>query len=375
MVDESGIAERDRIIAVLKQKLHEKDIFISQQRREIARLKAIEGGLFWKIAKSASDLTYHWILPPGTTRGRFVQHLLRRWRGGLQTGSQNDEQWKGNLLLSTYHIDPIEQITIPEMDSLHFSSAGIPRVSIIIPTWNKVLFLYYCLKSILENSLGTAYEVVVVDNGSTDETPELLKQTQNITVVSLESNLGFVRGCNEGAKIAKGEYLLFLNNDTQVTEGWLKEMVDLADADKTIGAVGGELIYPNGSLQEAGSMVWQDGSALGYGRGGDPDAPQFTYLRDVDFCSGACLFVRKELFLRLGGFNEVYSPAYYEDADLCMGVRSLGLRVVYHPGVKIIHHEFGSTSKEKSMELCLKNQGKFRERWAGVLEEHFPPGL
>jgi len=178
MVDESGMADKDRIISALKRRLHQKDILISQQQREIARFKEVEHSLFWKIARRGSALTYRRILPPGTRRGEFVYQLLQWSRGGLPSVPGNDEEWKKYFVAGTHGVDVIEPLNIGEMDSLRFSLTESPKVSIIIPTWNKCLFLYYCLKAILENSAGAAYEIIVVDNGSTDDTPELLKQTQ-----------------------------------------------------------------------------------------------------------------------------------------------------------------------------------------------------
>jgi GT2 family glycosyltransferase/glycosyltransferase involved in cell wall biosynthesis len=377
MVDESEIAEKDKEIAVLKRKLHQKDIFISQQQMEMARLKYIEYmgvGLVFGIARKLSDLTNRVISPSGPRIGRVLFYQMHRLKRHAQESRKKDPELKGDHLFNTYRIESIESLDIDQMEPLRFMAVAQPKVSIIIPTWNRAVYLYYCLKSLMENTFGVPYEVVVVDDRSTDETSELLNRTENIRVIKNESNLGFVKACNKGARDAKGNYLLFLNNDTQVTEDWLKAMVDLTDADQTIGAVGAKLILPDGRLQEAGSIIWRDGSALGYGRSEDPDAPPFCYLRDVDFSSGACLLVRKDIFFKLGGFDEIYSPAYYEDADLCLGIKSLGLRVVYQPEARIIHHEFVSSSKEKSMELCLMNQGKFKEKWAKALEDHLAAG-
>ena len=377
MVDEFDIAEKDKEIAALKRKLHQKDIFISQQQMELGRLKYIQFGrvgFFPAIARRLLSLKNNVISPTGPRIGRVVFYQMYRLRRRSQEPSEQDPEVKIDRLTTTLGIAPVESLGDDQMGPLRFTAVAHPKVSIVIPTWNRAVYLYYCLKSLTENTYGVPYEVVVVDDGSTDETSELLNRTENIRVIKNELNLGFVKACNRGARDAKGDYLLFLNNDTQVTEDWLRTMVDLTDADQTIGAVGAKLILPDGTLQEAGSIIWKDGSALGYGRGEDPDAPPFCYLRDVDFCSGACLLVRKEIFSKLGGFDEVYSPAYYEDADLCLGIRSLGFRVVYHPDARIIHHEFVSSSREKSMELCLMNQGKFKEKWAKALEDHLPAG-
>src|SRR5205085_6064186 len=110
------------------------------------------------------------------------------------------------------------------------------------------------------------------------------------------------------------------------------------------GAVGGKLVFPDGRLQEAGSIIWSDGSGDAYGRGGDPASPEFNFARPVDFCSGALLLTPRSLFERLGGFDERYRPAYYEDADYCARLWARGYTVRYEPAAVAIHHEFGSVA-------------------------------
>ncbi len=245
------------------------------------------------------------------------------------------------------------------------------RVSIIIPVWNRWEYTYGCLKSIISYTDDVAYEVIIVDNGSSDRTGELIAKALNLRVLNNQSNEGYVRACNQGANIARGEYLVFLNNDTTVTKGWLKALTGLADEDKLIGAAGARLILADGTLQEAGCIVWSDGSTEGYGRGENPDAPQFSFVRDVDYCSAACLLVRKHIFFNLGGFDETYSPAYYEDVDLCFELKRLGYRVVYQPEAKIIHCEFGSSSKDAALDLYLKNMTVFAKKWRVALDHRF----
>ena len=153
------------------------------------------------------------------------------------------------------------------------------------------------------------------------------------------------------------------NNDAELVPGCLSALVDTARADPRCGAVGGRLVWADGRLQEAGGILWSDGTAEAYGRGSDPFAPEFSYLREVDFCSAALLLVRREVFEKLGGFDDRFAPAYYEDTDLCMGVRRLGYRVVYQPGATVRHHEFGSSSLQAATELILRNHGRFAAKW------------
>ena len=256
--------------------------------------------------------------------------------------------------------------------NLFFPKFDDPVVSIITLTFNKVEFTYQYLESIIAHT-DIPYELIIVDNGSHDETTSLLDRIENVSVIKNNENLGFIKGCNQGASKAKGKYLLFLNNDIIVTPGWLSKLVKTIENYPKCGAVGCKLIWPNGKLQEAGSIIWSDGSALGYGREGDPMHPEYSYLREVDYCSGACLLVRKDLFQQLGGFDERYSPAYYEDSDLCLGIWGLGYKVVFQPDVVVFHHEFTSSSFNKATALMATNQSKFVAKRKDTLKDKFDP--
>lgn len=257
--------------------------------------------------------------------------------------------------------------------ALVFPAFADPLVSIVIPTFNKAEYLYQCLESLLANT-DVPFEVIVVDDGSQDVTPELLDRLKNVTCVRNEENLEFIRTCNRGIGLARGRYIVFLNNDVTVTPRWLSTLVDTMERDPQYGAVYGKLVRPEGTLQEAGSVVWRDGSALGYGRDDDPSKPEYSYLREVDYGSAACLLVRADLVHELGGFDERYLPAYYEDTDLCFGIRRLGHRVVFQPEVSVFHCEFGSRSRRRAEALCEANQPKFAEKWAAELQSQFRYG-
>ncbi len=243
------------------------------------------------------------------------------------------------------------------------------EVSIIIPVYNKSDYTFRCLCSIFENS-ARAYEVIVVDNASSDETPRMLEAMKGLRVIRNERNEGFVAACNRGADAARGNHYLFLNNDTEVGEGWL-EAILAPLSDEKAGIVGAKLIYPNGKLQEAGCIIWQDATGWQYGRLDDPERPQYNYRREVDYCSGACLLIRKELWLRLGGFDPRYAPAYYEDTDLCFGARSLGYKVIYQPECRVVHYEgitAGTDTSKGYKSYQQVNYSKFRDKWREVLE-------
>ncbi len=191
-----------------------------------------------------------------------------------------------------------------------------------------------------------------------------------------EENLGFLRTCNKAASLALGEYIVFLNNDTYVMPGWLDAMVYTFRNVPDTGLVGSKLVFPDGTLQEAGGVIWEDGTGITFGRGGDPNAPEFNYLRETDYCSGASLCIPRSLWSELGGFDELFAPAYYEDTDLAFRVRQHGYAVVCQPFSRVIHIE-GATSGTDISSGVKQNQElnrhKFLARWEQVLSSHGKP--
>ncbi|MFN2597876.1 MAG: glycosyltransferase [Pyrinomonadaceae bacterium] len=251
-----------------------------------------------------------------------------------------------------------------------------PRASVVIPVFNKAEFTFQCLRSLAREVDADDAEIIVVNNASTDETGELLARFGDaLRVVNNDENLGFVDACNQGARLARGRYLVFLNNDAVVLPGWLDELTRTIEADDSIGAVGSMFLYPDGRIQEAGAIVWRDGAAFHHGWGGSADDPRYAFARDVDYCSGASLLIRRDLFERLGGFDRRYAPAYYEDADLCFGARAAGFRVRYQPLSRVLHYEGATAGKDTSAgfkRFQVVNRAKFFEKWRGVLErDHF----
>ncbi|MEL7046321.1 MAG: glycosyltransferase [Pseudomonadota bacterium] len=252
-----------------------------------------------------------------------------------------------------------------------------PRVSIIIPVYNDYRVTVNCLQTIHEHSGTTDYEIILADDCSTDLTQTVGERMRGIRVERTPENLRFVRNCNHAAKAARGDALLFLNNDTAVTEGWLEHLLRPLE-DETVGVVGPKLLFADGKLQEAGGIVWDDASAWNFGRGDDPQAPAYNYVREVDYVSGACLLVRRSLWETLGGFDDRYAPAYYEDTDLCFAARDQGFRVLYQPESVVLHFEgvsHGSDVSSGLKQYQVTNAAKFLEKWREVLSaQHFPNG-
>jgi GT2 family glycosyltransferase len=243
---------------------------------------------------------------------------------------------------------------------LTFFPSPAPTVSIVLVVWNHADLTLTCLQALAEQR-EVATELIVVDNASTDETADLLSRIKGAMLIRNESNLGFTVALNTGGNAACGEFLMFVNNDAAVVPGTIGQLLQTARRSNSIGAVGGKLVYPDGRLQEAGSIIWSDGSCESYGRGGDPDAPEYNFERPVDFCSAALLLTRRTVFEELGGFDERYRPAYYDDADYCVRVWRAGHAVMYQPKAAAIHYEFGSTSPEASRELQLARRPIFVE--------------
>ena len=256
--------------------------------------------------------------------------------------------------------------------SFAFPAEAHPLVSIVIPVYNQYHYTRLCLWSILQNTADVPYEVILADDCSTDETRTISERIRNINVVRPEANLRFLRNCNHAARHARGKYVLFLNNDTQVQPDWLKPLLDLIESDDGIGMVGSQLIYPDGLLQEAGGIVFKDASGYNYGWMDLPVKEDCRYVKEVDYVAGAAIMLKRALWEELGGFDERFAPAYYEDTDLAFQIRQKGLKVVYQPESRVVHFEGRSngtdiSSGQKAYQVV--NQKKFYDKWKDVLQK------
>jgi len=359
-------------VSRLEQEKVEFSKLVAQHRRE---LDEIRNAISWRLITHYRRQVERW-LPQHTRRRRFYRLCLlasivlfkdgpaaffRKVAARLPFG----RRMNGDVTVSGRPLEGWQPLTFPGFDRV--------KVSIVIPVYNQSLHTFKCLQSLLEHT-KIPYEVIVVDNASSVDTSQMLAAMEGIQVIRNQDNKGFVVACNQGAEAGEGNYYLFLNNDTEVTRGWLEAMLKPFE-DERVGIVGAKLIYPDGRLQEAGNIIWEDGTGWNYGRGDDPDLPQYSYMKEVDYCSAACLLIRKNLWLKLGGFDHRYAPAYYEDTDLCFAARQQGYKVIYQPEARVVHYEgiSAGTDINRGYKRYQKvNLDKFRGKWGEVLKSgHF----
>lgn len=280
--------------------------------------------------------------------------------------------------MKEYDISPVVEREFQETGKweygiLDFQEYKEPIVSIMIPVYNQFAYTYHCLEHIKRYETDIPYEIIVGDDCSTDRTKELERVAKGIKVIHNETNRQYLDNCNQMGKEARGKYLILLNNDTQVQKDWMESLVSLMEKDETIGLAGSKMIYPNGLAQEAGGIVWRDGSILQFGNGRQPDEEELNTQREVDYISGASIIIRRELWNDIGGFDRQFAPAYYEDVDLAFQVRERGYKVVYQPESELIHFA-GLTEgvNEETRNLIERNREKFYFKWEEVLEnQHY----
>ena len=257
------------------------------------------------------------------------------------------------------------------LSKLRFTQAAEPVVSVVIPVYNQIDYTLRCLESIHQHLPKVPIEIIVADDCSTDATQTILERIEGIRIIRQEENLGFLRSCNRAVEFCQGEFVCLLNNDTLVKPEWLDALVQTLRQNHEVGLVGSKLLYPDGSLQEAGGIIWQDGSGWNYGRHKDPEAPEYNYLREVDYVSGAAILFPRQLFFDAGRFDEQFAPAYYEDTDLAFTIRHLGKKVMFQPRSLVVHFEgqsHGTHEQAGVKKHQIVNREKFRKKWQDVLD-------
>ena len=312
------------------------------------------------------------LVPPGSRRYRAAVKGaifgLRVLRVVMRRGRRQVETPLGPVP----EVVAVTSSTLP----LVFEPSPNPDVAIVIPVYGNWALTEHCLRSLLVFPEKTPHRIIVVDDASPDDTAERLRAVVGIEVVTHEQNQGFLKAVANGVAASDEEMVVLLNNDTTVSPGWLDALVARMRSDASIGLVGSMLLYPNGLLQEAGGIVFNDGTGNNFGKGDRADRSWYQTPRDVDYCSGACLLIRRSVWDRVGGFDDRFAPAYYEDTDLAFATRAAGSRVVFEPASKIYHFEggsYGSDDGPKKRALMTTNKPAFVAKWRDALAEQADP--
>ena len=249
-------------------------------------------------------------------------------------------------------------------------------VSVCIPVVSDHGLIEGCLDSLAHSRPSVETEVVVVSNGLDDNGFSYLRKRDDIVLVRSAVNTGFSGGNNLAVQSSRGRYLLLLNDDSVVEPGFIDRLLSAVERDSSVGAVGGTILSDDGTLQEAGSVLWSDGWVAHVGTGLPADSTAYDYVRYADYVSANGLLVDRQAWDAVGGLDERYFPAYYEDVDLCLALWHHGYRVAYEPRARLRHLEGQSTSTTFRGYLLIRNRAQLVAKWSSVLQnfaEHPEP--
>lgn len=329
---------------------HEPHLWIKDIRERIHDLGALE---------KEGDHLRTWVL-----NHRLIEHVLPKY----------EQAWLGREARPQTQV-PSSRMQSPPAPTYSPSNQGTPSFdcSIIIPVWNKVELTQQCLTHLAEVTNGCSYEVIVVDNASTDGTQAFLSTLNgDIQVMTNPENYGFAKACNQGAAAANGRFLVFLNNDTIPKPGWLRALLNEVESHQDVAIVGSKLLYPNDTIQHAG-VVFSKNCLTPYHIfcGAPGDLPAANVRREFQVVTAACMLIRREEFDAVGHFDEIYQNGF-EDVDLCLKVGKRGKKVIYQPESVLYHFEH-QTPGRKDPETERHNGKVLMERWASsiVVDEDF----
>lgn len=330
------------------------DLLAGEKAEIEAEMDRIHRSTGWRFVTRLREFKSRF-LPPGSYLRRLYDWAMVRFAPSTQSNVSRTEEKRPQ---------PLGRVAsaVPFTQSLR---AQLPYCSIIIPVRNRSMFTKACLLAI-EKSVPAdklPHEVIVVDDGSTDDTPALLTSwclsRVNARVLRLSQNSGFARACNEGARLARGRYIVLLNNDTLPTPGWLEKMLELAAGDPQVGIVGSKLLFPDGRIQHIG-VAFDEGKNPGHiYRGFPADIRPAKVSREYQAVTGACLLVDRDLFWSVGGLDETYENSY-EDVDLCLKLRARGCRILVCADSTLYHFE---SMSEKRHVHDFRNRALLKTRW------------
>jgi GT2 family glycosyltransferase len=365
------LARRDLDLSEAQRQIqHLRDSLLSLQReygRAIQVMRRVEGSITWSAFQRTRNRAFRLMGGEDSRPVQAFQWTLRTVAGRARQTGRRRLAVVSTRTASSSDPRPFE---FPRFDR--------PEISIVIPVFRRADLTRRCLSSILQHTSGITYEVILVDDASDEANRALLASVDGANLILNPENLGYLRSVNRGAAEARGRWLVLANNDIEVQPGWLQELMRCGDSAPDIAVVTPRYLYPDGSLNEAGGIVWSDATGANYGRGDHADSWRYSYRRDVDYGSAAALLVRADFWRERGGYDETFLPMYYEDTDLCFDAREHGLRAVYEPEAIVIHHEGGTagtntgTGYKRHQE---QNRLKFIAKWTDRLQSgHLPPG-
>jgi len=304
----------------------------------------------------------------GRFRDAFASYVSRRVNGGVSEEQPFVPEHLGKTLFSgrARSLRPLFA-----RQKIDFLLQGSPAVSVILVMFNQIDLTLNALDS-LRRCYAGEIELILADSGSADESRHIERYVTGAKRVRFNYNAGYLESCNAALAHVTAPVTLFMNNDILLERGAVEAALFRLAAAPENGAVGGKVVRTNGKLQEAGCIIWRDGSTEGYLRDADPNIPEANFVRDVDFCSGVFLAIRTDILKQLGGFDPIYKPAYFEETDLCIRLHEAGYKVVYDPAIMITHQEYSSGDASIATVMMARNQPIFRRKNRAFLRSKYP---
>lgn len=304
---------------------------------------------------------------------RWLVDVLFGLAGPILEGSERYRQWQRRRRVSPPSPvagAPVAGDPAAQLSGLRLGTSDGPQLSILITSYGNLAHVAACLRSIADHPPDTEFEVIVADDASGVPAMDQLAGVAGLRFLPNETNLGYLRTVNRASRSARGEFLWLLNDDTLVTAGAANALLDALRRVPGCVAAGSRLLNTDGTVQEAGSIVWRDGRAASIGAGSDRSDATTRYMHDVDYCSAASIMLRTADFSAAGGYDDVFSPAYYEDTDLAFKLRAQGGRVVLQPASEVVHIGGGSYGSTASRQLLRANRIRFLAKWGTELAGH-----